>query len=100
MSGSLIGITPAMAAAFGIRKWPGYETPFTRQQYAGAKFPNETRVKKARENTVGDFTPLGSIGTVLGSIGNPVIGAAYFVAWDHAPKRPTFVAEEKIEDAP
>lgn len=87
---------PDVAEHFGIRNHEGYVSAFTRHQYAGAKYKNGTRITKAVFEQ-GDAHPIGALGTVLGSIGAPGYGVAYFVEWDDHPRAPTMTVEEKLE---
>ena len=73
----------------GITNHPGYEGAFTRKTASGA-WPSGARVKKTIEDRRGDFVPIGSKGTILGSVSNPKIingMPAYFVEWDSYPKK-------------
>lgn len=89
------------AARFGIRYHEGYASPFTREQSPLARYRNGARVRKAKVDRAGRHGehPIGSLGTVLGSIGRADIGVAYFVEWDESPGAPTVVYEGKIERA-
>ncbi len=79
----------------------GWLGNFTRDEYEGAKFKNGTRIKKVW-GEIGDGTPLGTEGTVLGSIGgiefpaNFGVKVAYFVEWDNRPKCAVFVIDKKL----
>lgn len=75
----------------------GYTGMFTRHQYDGA-ITNGTRVVKI-QSEAGDAHPVGSLATVLGSVGHPGIGIGYFVEWDDQPRMAVFVAGVKIERA-
>lgn len=67
-----------------IRNEPGWVGTFTRHQAPEATFRNGSRIQKAKQGP-GDATPLGSLGTVLGSIyAAGIVG--YFVEWDWKPK--------------
>lgn len=88
-----------IAVALGIGEHDGWTGVFTRNQYEGARFRNETRIVKAAEEP-GDTTPLGTLGTVLGSVGHPDLGAGYFVEWDNRPRHAVFVVEFKIAALP
>jgi len=89
--------TRAWPSCSGIDCHDGYLAPFTRQQSPLAKYKNGSRVTKARQDESGDLHKPGAQGTVLGSIGAPVIGVAYFVEWDDMPKLPSLVVEAKLE---
>jgi hypothetical protein len=80
-----------------LREHPGYLGLFTRHQMADA-IPNGTRVVKVRTDA-GDAHPLGSLATVLGSMGHPKVGNGYFVEWDARPRWAVFVAGDKIAPA-
>lgn len=97
-TGKRIYISDLEQNLLGIHNEPGWTGGFTRQQYAGA-WPNGTRVRKIRVDEGGDIHPVGALGRVLGSVGHPTIGAAYFVEWDASPRHALFVAEKKIERA-
>jgi hypothetical protein len=54
---------------------------------------------KMREDEGGDETPLGTSGTVLGSVkAEGTMFCGYFVEWDNRPRYVTFVVEWKISD--
>jgi hypothetical protein len=99
MPGSFIECDPKVMLRLGIKWHAGYKTPFTRQQYELAKFKNGTCVRKLWEDVAGDIHAVGELGTVLGSIGHPEVGACYFVEWDRLPRMPTLVIETKLEPA-
>lgn len=80
--------------ALQIRNHRGYIGQFTRQQARGA-IPNGTRIKKVLQET-GDATPLGTEGTVLGSLFEPDYGYAYFVEWADKPGIAIAVRARKI----
>lgn len=80
---------------FGIDHYPGWHGCFTRESSDRAKFPNGARIEKS-VNESGDAHPLGSRGTVLGSIWLPERGVGYFVEWDSDPKTACFVVEFKL----
>lgn len=73
---------------------PGYVGVFTRGEAPGA-YPNGSRIKKVWGEP-GDANPLGTEGTVLGSVYHPDHGYAYFVEWDTRPKWAVGVTERKI----
>lgn len=95
----------------------GWVGVFTRRQSAGA-IPNGTRIVKA-EAEEGDSQPVGTLGTVLGSLGPfpPEAAAeakaklvakglpprdvtfAYFVEWDTLPRTAVGVMDWKIKEA-
>jgi hypothetical protein len=76
----------------------GWHGAFTRDQVPDAKFSNGARITKVQEEK-GDSTPLGTEGTVLGSLGHPKFGVGYFVEWDDKPRYAVFVIEWKLNDA-
>ncbi len=84
------------AAAFGIQHWPGYLSPFTRDQ-APFALPNGTRVTKVLVDDQHDLAKVGEAGSVLGSLSHPTLGVAYFVEWDLRPRMPTLVVAAKIK---
>jgi hypothetical protein len=79
----------------GVRDWPGWTGAFTRDQAQGALFLNKARIKKAK-GELQDLTPLGTEGTVLGSLHVPGIGFGYFVEWDNKKRHAIFVVGWKI----
>ena len=88
----------ALAAVYKVAPQPGYHGAFTRATAPGY-LPNGTRVRKIAEDPGGDLTPLGTIGTVLGSMMHPSVGGGYFIEWDNAPKRAVFAIRWKVEPA-
>lgn len=84
-----------VAETFDIREHSGYSGVFTRHQYEAAEYKNGTRIKKVW-GEAGDGTALGTKGTVLGSLGHPNVGVAYFVEWDDKPHHAVFVAAKKL----
>jgi hypothetical protein len=72
----------------------GWTGLFTRQQAEGA-LPNKTRISKVRTEAA-DGHPIGTQGTVLGSISHPDVGMGYFVEWDPHPRTAVFVVSWKI----
>lgn len=84
---------------------PGWLGGFTRNQAPGAH-PNGSRVVKVREED-GDSTPLGTGGTVLGSLDGSALGYrnpdgsvvrfAYFVEWEDKPRVAVGVLDWKID---
>lgn len=89
-----IDIPDDMAEALGLHYEPGWLGIITRHEAKGA-YPNGTRVEKVDEDP-GDTRPLGSLGTVLGSLRADPIGTAYFVEWDSAPRHSVLVTAWKI----
>jgi hypothetical protein len=82
---------------FGIREHHGWYGAFTTQEVLGAG-RNGTKVVKVKEDPNGDTTPLGTVGTVLGSIYEPRVyqGPFYFVEWDDKPMVAVGVIDWKI----
>jgi hypothetical protein len=75
---------------------PGWLGTFTREQYPGA-IPNGSRVVKIAMDEK-DANPLGTLATVLGSMGHPSMEEpGYFVEWDTMPRVAVFVAPWKIK---
>lgn len=74
---------------------PGYLGMFTRDQCPLAKYRNGARIVKVLAGP-GDVHPVGSTGTVLGSMGHPEVGVGYFVEWDCKPRVAVFLAESKL----
>jgi hypothetical protein len=79
------------------RPHPGWYGLFTRHQMPGA-IRNGTRVVKVRTEA-GDTHPVGSLATVLGSMGHPDVGIGYFVEWDARPRFAVLVVADKIAPA-
>jgi hypothetical protein len=44
----------------------------------------------------GDTRQIGAPGTVVGSVGAPSVGVAYFVEFDSRPKQATLIVEGKV----
>lgn len=80
------------------REHPGWFGMFTRHQMPGA-IRNGTRVVKVRTEAR-DTHPVGSLATVLGSMGHPDVGIGYFVEWDARPRWAVFVIAWKIAPVP
>jgi len=84
---------------------PGYVGAFTRDHAEGA-IENGAKVRKAKEDPKGDLTPIGTLGTVLGSINFELYDLAearskgvkylYFVEWDDKPKVAISMVDWKI----
>ena len=64
--------------------------------YPLAHFPRKTRVRKVWSED-GDTHAAGELGTVLGSVGRPDVGVAYFISCDKHPRLPTFIIDAKLE---
>lgn len=75
----------------------GWAGVFTRYQCDGA-IPNGTVIEKATFEE-GDFAPLGTLGTVLGSVYHEEIGYFYFVEWSIQPKMAVGLMALKIARA-
>jgi hypothetical protein len=98
-AGRSIPVDLATAEEFNIGFHEGYRDPFTRDQSRMAEYANGSRVQKSKVDNVKDVHAVGALGTVLGSIGVPGIGVAYFIAWDDMPQRVTMVYETKVRRA-
>lgn len=72
----------------------GWVGGFTREQAEGAIQNGSTIVKVWSER--GDTHPVGTKGTVLGSIHHPQLGYLYFVEWETLPRVAVGVIGEKI----
>jgi hypothetical protein len=84
-----------------LRPEKGWRGIFTRDQAPGARYPNSSRIRKT-VSEVGDATPTGTTGTVLGSILAPEDerrSFGYFVEWDNRKRHAVFVIERKIGPA-
>jgi hypothetical protein len=82
----------------GVRNWPGWQGAFTRDQAPDALFRNGARIKKAKGEPL-DRTPIGTKGTVLGSLQAHGVGIGYFVEWDDRKRLAVFVVGWKITGA-
>lgn len=91
-----------LALHYGIMPHEGWFGSFTTAQAPGA-MPNGTRVRKSAEDPGGDSTPLGTLGTVLGSFVGYLPGDAamlsYFVEWDGKPRIAASAVFWKLERA-
>lgn len=76
---------------------PGWVGSFTTQESPGA-FPNGTRIAKVDQDNANDLTPIGTEGTVLGSMRHPdpKLGLCYFIEWDDKPRCAVAVVAWKI----
>jgi hypothetical protein len=88
-------ITDDIADHFHIGHETGWRGPFTRREAPQARYPNGSRVRKAKHER-GDVTTLGTMGTVLGSLYVPNVGVGYFVEWENRPRVAVFVVEYKV----
>jgi hypothetical protein len=74
---------------------PGWTGHFVTSNAPGAH-PAGSRVYKAAQDASGDFTALGTLGTVLGSMDGGPKGLAYFIEWDDKPKCAVLAVAWKI----
>jgi hypothetical protein len=72
----------------------GWRGAFVTDQYPGA-YPNGSLIIKTTSEP-GDAHPVGTLGTVLGSMGHPKVGIGYFVEWQDMPRVAVFVQQGKI----
>jgi hypothetical protein len=79
-----------------LRYEDGWTGAFTRAQAETALYANGFRVRKSKQEPT-DATPLGTCGTVLGSVCAPGRRPAYFIEWDNHKKVAAFILEWKIE---
>lgn len=77
-----------------LRHERGWWGAFTRNEAEGA-WPNGSQVEKISHEP-NDATPLGTLGTVLGSLHFPDAGYGYFIEWDDKPKTAIFVIDWKL----
>jgi hypothetical protein len=96
--GGLVQLNPqalrVLSFKIGLKHESGWDGLFTRQQIEGA-IENGARIFKFKQEDK-DSTPLGTEGTVLGSM--EVTGTiGYFVEWDIRPRTAVFVIAEKIQ---
>jgi hypothetical protein len=89
----------AMLHFFDIREHDGWKGTFTTQQSPLAKIANGARVKKIASEDA-DAHPIGAMGTVLGSVGAPDLGVAYFVEFDASPRQAILVVEGNLVAIP
>lgn len=61
-------------------------------------YKNGTRIQK-QAHEEGDAHPVGTLGTVLGSLSHPEKGIAYFVEWDPLPRHAVLVIARKLAAA-
>lgn len=92
-----VDVPDEVMLTLGLRREPGWNAAFTRNQAEGA-LPNGTRITKAVDEPA-DRHRIGDMGTVLGSIAHPAIGNGYFIEWDDLPRTPVFVTGAKIAPA-
>lgn len=88
----------AARKAWSLGYHEGYEGPFTRYEWPGA-WPNGSRVEKIAHDPGGDMTPDGTLGTILGSLGDPDgtdDRILYFIEWDNHPKRAVGCVSNKL----
>jgi hypothetical protein len=72
----------------------GWRGMFTRDRANGA-YPSGQRIVKVKTEA-GDANPIGTRGTVLGSVGHPDLGICYFIEWDNHPRAAVAVIAWKI----
>lgn len=80
---------------FHIVEEDGFTGVLTRDEAPQAKFKNGARIKKTVSKR-GDLTPLGTLGTILGSIFTGEGGVGYFIEWDDKPREVIFCIEGRI----
>jgi hypothetical protein len=88
----------ARVGAFPFEIEPGWSGAFTRAQAPGA-MPNGAKIVKGR-GEVGDSTPEGAPGVVLGSFSHPEVcngAVCYFVEWADRPRVAVAVINWKIK---
>lgn len=78
----------------GIHEYPGYRGAFTKGTARGA-YPTGTRVEKI-VGEMSDGHAIGEEGTILGSVGSPLLGYAYFIEWDADPGFAVMSLDKKI----
>lgn len=83
---------------YDIREREGWTGAFTTRQSPMAKINNGARVRKVQLED-GDAHEIGATGTVLGSVGAPAVGVAYYVAFDSSPREATLIVEGKVAEA-
>jgi hypothetical protein len=88
-----------MMKYYGILEHDGWTGVFTTRQSPMAKIANGARIKKAAMEE-GDAHAIGAMGTVLGSLGAPELGVAYFVEFDDRPRHAALIVERKIAAIP
>lgn len=94
-------------ARAGTKEEPGIAGAFTRATAPGA-LPRGTRVRKVQSEE-GDAHPVGSMATVIGSVGGAEVaakfpelaalepsGIGYFVMWDDMPGAAVFITAKKL----
>jgi hypothetical protein len=74
---------------------PGWLGAFTRDEHPDG-LPNGARVRKI-DSEPGDGQPDGALGTILGSLGHPDLGIAYFIEWDAIPRMAVVVVAKKVQ---
>lgn len=81
-----------------IREHEGWIGAFTRDQARQAQLKNGQRVCKSLHE-LGDATPVGTGGVVLGSVFHWTVGVGYFVEWDDKPRIAVLVVAAKVRAA-
>jgi hypothetical protein len=82
-------------AEMHLRTEDGWRGLFTREEVAGA-YSNGTRIVKIKKDP-DDARPIGTRGTVLGSIKVGDMPTCYFIEWDGRPREAVFCVDWKIE---
>jgi hypothetical protein len=70
-------------------------SPFFTNDCPSAKWKRRARVMKANSEP-DDTHPNGTLGMIVGSIGHPIHGIAYFVEWDTELGIPALMAEKHL----
>ena len=70
---------------------------FATNDCPAAKWKRRSRVMKANSEP-GDSHPNGTLGQVIGSIGHPTLGVAYFVEWDTERGVHVLLAEKNLAE--
>jgi hypothetical protein len=83
-----------MLRHYGISEHDGWKGIFTTRQSPMATINNGARVELIASDD--DAHPPGMRGTVLGSVGTPKLGVAYFVEFDAKPREAELIVEGKI----
>lgn len=83
---------------YGIRRHSGWIGAFTRSRAQGSRFGSGDRIRKVKSEPE-DATPLGTTGTVLGSVRVPEHPhCAYFVEWDTRKREAVLVIDWKLDE--
>lgn len=81
-----------------LREEAGWLGTFTREQAAGA-LPNGTTIVKVNSQP-GDFHANGTLGTVIGSVGEYGAVVFYFIEWAPRPRCAVGTLAYKVKAAP